>query len=207
MAKPCARKSLRRREKTLTFGVVFPFSSHRHLLRRWLAAHGIDAERDVRIVVVPPPQMVANLLAGHLDGFCAGDPWNSTAVRSNAGWITATSSKLDSLHPEKVLMVGVPEKDLRHGLSGALDYGHGRRETVADFCVFHRHKANEPSGEKTAWTLEAIRNSGLCPQPSLINFNLGRNIFRPDIFTEAVRLRDSHSTPELYESEQQFALA
>lgn len=94
-----------RREKIYTFGVVFSFSSHRHLLRRWFAAHGIDSERDVRIVVVPPPQMAANLKAGHLDGFCVGEPWNSAAVQSEAGWIAATSSELDSLHPEKVLMV------------------------------------------------------------------------------------------------------
>ena len=94
-----------RHEKIYTFGVVFPFSSHRHLLRRWFASHGIDSERDVRIVVVPPPQMVANLKAGHLDGFCVGEPWNSVAVQSGAGWIAATSSQLDSLHPEKVLMV------------------------------------------------------------------------------------------------------
>jgi ABC-type nitrate/sulfonate/bicarbonate transport system substrate-binding protein len=94
-----------RREKTYTFGVVFSFSSHRHLLRRWFAANGIDAERDVRIVVVPPPQMVTNLKAGHLDGFCAGEPWNSVAVQARAGWIAATSSEMDSLHPEKALMV------------------------------------------------------------------------------------------------------
>jgi ABC-type nitrate/sulfonate/bicarbonate transport system substrate-binding protein len=74
-------------------------------LRRWFASHGIDSERDVRIVVVPPPQMVANLKAGHLDGFCVGEPWNSVAVQSRAGWIAATSSELDALHPEKVLMV------------------------------------------------------------------------------------------------------
>jgi ABC-type nitrate/sulfonate/bicarbonate transport system substrate-binding protein len=94
-----------RREKIYTFGVVFPYSSHRHLLRGWLAAHGIDADRDVRIVVVPPPQMVANLKAGNLDGFCVGEPWNSVAVQSRTGWIAVTSSELDSLHPEKVLMV------------------------------------------------------------------------------------------------------
>lgn len=93
------------REKTFTFGVVFPYSSHRYLLRRWFATHGIDAEHDVRIVVVPPPQMVANLKAGHLDGFCVGEPWNSVAVKSHAGWIAATSSELDAQHPEKVLMV------------------------------------------------------------------------------------------------------
>lgn len=94
-----------RREKVFTFGAVFPFSSHRHLLRRWFSAHGIDPERDVRIVIVPPPQMVANLKAGNLDGFCVGEPWNSVAVQARVGWIAATSSELDALHPEKVLMV------------------------------------------------------------------------------------------------------
>jgi len=94
-----------RRQKTYTFGVVFSFSSHRHLLRRWFALHGIDSDREVRFVVLPPQQMVANLKAGHLDGFCAGEPWNSVAVRSQAGWIAATSPEVDALHPEKVLMV------------------------------------------------------------------------------------------------------
>ena len=94
-----------RNEKIYTFGAVFPFSSHRHLLRRWFAAHGIDPERDVRIVIVPPPQMVANLKAGNLDGFCAGEPWSSVAVQARAGWIVATSAQLDAMHPEKVLMV------------------------------------------------------------------------------------------------------
>jgi ABC-type nitrate/sulfonate/bicarbonate transport system substrate-binding protein len=94
-----------RREKIFTFGVVSPFSSHRHLLRQWLAANGIDPERDVRLVVVPPPQLVANLKAGNLDGFCCGEPWNSVAVRARAGWIVAASAELDPSHPEKVLMV------------------------------------------------------------------------------------------------------
>jgi len=94
-----------RREKIFTFGVVFPFSSHRQLLRDWLARYGIHPERDVRLVVVPPAQMVANLRAGHLDGFCAGEPWSSLAVHAKAGWIAGTSAEIDAGHPEKVLMV------------------------------------------------------------------------------------------------------
>ena len=94
-----------RGKRILTFGVVYPFSSHNFLLRDWLAASGINPERDVRLVVVPPPQMAANLKAGHLDGFCAGEPWNSVAVQSGAGWCVASSAELDPGHPEKVLMV------------------------------------------------------------------------------------------------------
>ena len=68
-------------------------------------AHGIDPERDVHMVVVPPPQMASNLKAGNLDGFCVGEPWNSAAVKSRAGWCVAVSAELAPGHPEKVLMV------------------------------------------------------------------------------------------------------
>jgi two-component system, oxyanion-binding sensor len=88
-----------------TFGVVFPFSSHNFLLRSWLRSVGIDPDRDVRIVVVPPPQMFPNLKAGNLDGYCVGEPWNSVAVMNRAGFVVATSNELVNRHPEKVLMV------------------------------------------------------------------------------------------------------
>jgi len=94
-----------RGERTLTFGVVSTLSSHHFLLRHWLGSAGIHPDRDVRIVVVPPPQMVANLKAGHLDGFCVGEPWNSVAVQERAGWCAATSAEVHPGHPEKVLMV------------------------------------------------------------------------------------------------------
>ena len=94
-----------RKTKTFTFGVVFSCSSHQFLLRGWLRAAGVDPDRDVRIVVVPPPQMVTNLRAGHLDGFCVGEPWNSVAVQAGIGWCVAASAELDPGHPEKVLMV------------------------------------------------------------------------------------------------------
>jgi ABC-type nitrate/sulfonate/bicarbonate transport system substrate-binding protein len=94
-----------RREKTFTFGAVAQFSSHHFLLRKWLTDSGIHPDRDVRIVIVPPPQMVANLKAGHLDGFCVGEPWNSVAVQSRVGCCVAVSAELAPGHPEKVLMV------------------------------------------------------------------------------------------------------
>ena len=76
-----------RRERVYVFGVVFAYSSHRILVCDWLRSAGLDPDRDVRIVVVPPPQLFRNLLAGTLDGYCVGDPWNSLAVRENAGLI------------------------------------------------------------------------------------------------------------------------
>jgi ABC-type nitrate/sulfonate/bicarbonate transport system substrate-binding protein len=89
----------------LTFGVVFRYSTHDFLLRKFLRVHGIDPERDVRIVIVPPAQMAGNLKVGNLDGFCVGEPWNSVAILQRAGWVVSTSNTIAPQHPEKVLMV------------------------------------------------------------------------------------------------------
>ncbi len=94
-----------RKKNLLTFGVVFPSSSHNFLLRQWLISGGIDLNRDVRIVVVPPPQMYVNLKAGNLDGYCVGEPWNSIAIQARAGWSVTASAQLAPGHPEKVLLV------------------------------------------------------------------------------------------------------
>jgi ABC-type nitrate/sulfonate/bicarbonate transport system substrate-binding protein len=99
------RKEIAESRELLTFGVVHPYSSHHVLLQNWLRTHGIEPGRDVRIVVVPPPQLHANLKAGHLDGYCVGEPWNSVAVMAKTGWCAAVSAELAPDHPEKVLMV------------------------------------------------------------------------------------------------------
>jgi ABC-type nitrate/sulfonate/bicarbonate transport system substrate-binding protein len=89
----------------MTFGVVYPHSTQLFILRDWLMKAGLVPERDYRIVVVPPPQMATHLRAGHLDGFCVGEPWASVAVRSGAGVIAALSADLAPGHAEKVLLV------------------------------------------------------------------------------------------------------
>jgi ABC-type nitrate/sulfonate/bicarbonate transport system substrate-binding protein len=99
------RQEIARGHRLFTFGVVHQYSAHSFLLRNWLRAHGIHPDRDVQIVVVPPAQVHANLRAGHLDGYCVGEPWNSLAVLSRTGWCVATSEELAPRHPEKVLMV------------------------------------------------------------------------------------------------------
>lgn len=99
------REHVRKSGSTITLGTVYQWSSHSVLLRLWLKSLGLELERDARVVVVPPSQMVANLRAGHLDGFCAGEPWNSLAVMSRTGWVVARSAELAPLHPEKVLMI------------------------------------------------------------------------------------------------------
>lgn len=87
----------------MTFGMVFPFSCHNYELRYWLAAGGLRPDRDVRLVVIPPPLIVESLKAGHIQGFCVGAPWNSIAVEEGLGRIVATKSQIWPRSPEKVL--------------------------------------------------------------------------------------------------------
>ena len=94
-----------RHDRTYVFGVVFAHSSHRIHICDWLRSGGIDPEKDVRVVVVPPPQLFRNLAAGTIDGYCVGDPWNSLAVREKIGWCPAISPDLAPGHAEKVVMV------------------------------------------------------------------------------------------------------
>jgi two-component system, oxyanion-binding sensor len=89
----------------LTFAVVFPFSTHTYLLRRFLQSGGIDPDKDVQIVVVPPSYMVDSMGQGLIDGFCVGSPWNSVAVAQGRGVIVALGSEICVDAPEKVLAV------------------------------------------------------------------------------------------------------
>jgi len=101
------RKVLDRRndETKLRFAVVHPHSSHNYELRYWLTACGIDPDRDVELVVIPPPLMRDALAAGRIDGYCVGEPWNSSAAILGIGHIVTTKSRIWQSSPEKVLGV------------------------------------------------------------------------------------------------------
>ncbi|MFL1415859.1 CmpA/NrtA family ABC transporter substrate-binding protein [Pseudomonas fildesensis] len=87
----------------LTFAQTFPTGTHAMWLYYWLASQGIHPLEDVNSVVVPPPQMVAHLQAGRIDGFCVGEPWSASAVKQNQGFTLATTQAIWPNHPEKVL--------------------------------------------------------------------------------------------------------
>ncbi|HLS98205.1 MAG TPA: CmpA/NrtA family ABC transporter substrate-binding protein [Porticoccaceae bacterium] len=89
----------------LTFATVHAFSTHSFQLRLWLKAGGIDPDRDVRIIVLPPEQMCDSLARGIIDGFCVGEPWNSVAVQQGIGVVAATGHDIWNNAPEKVLGV------------------------------------------------------------------------------------------------------
>ena len=92
-------------DKVHTFAMVHPASMHNLLLRYWFASGGIDPDWDVSLATVPPPQMVSNLKAGNIDGYCVGEPWNSRAVQEGIGTVIATDLDLFPGHVEKVLGV------------------------------------------------------------------------------------------------------
>jgi nitrate/nitrite transport system substrate-binding protein len=83
--------------------VTFPGGTHDLWMRYWLAAGGIDPDKDVETIVVPPPQMVANMKVGTMDAFCVGEPWNAQLVSQGIGYTAVTTGELWSKHPEKSL--------------------------------------------------------------------------------------------------------
>ncbi|MFK4770454.1 CmpA/NrtA family ABC transporter substrate-binding protein [Rhizobium sp. ZW T2_16] len=84
-------------------GVTYPFSSHNYEFRYWLAAGGIDPDRDVKLVVVPPSMTSDALAAGAIDGFCVGAPWNMVASERGVGRIVAAKQDIWPSAPEKVV--------------------------------------------------------------------------------------------------------
>jgi nitrate/nitrite transport system substrate-binding protein len=91
-------------KKTVAFAMTFPGGTHDVWLRYWLAAAGID-QNTVKIITIPPPQMVANMKVGNMDGFCVGEPWNGVAAQQNIGYTHITTQDIWKHHPEKALVV------------------------------------------------------------------------------------------------------
>lgn len=104
----------------LVFAAVFRYSCHYYQLRYWMEAGGIDTERDVRIVVLPPTQMVENLRLKHIDGYCVGEPWNSVAVRLGIGRCLVSGYEIWQNAPEKVLGVTADWQERFPGTHAAL---------------------------------------------------------------------------------------
>ena len=86
-----------------TFAQTFPTGTHAMWLYYWLASAGINPMKDAKVITVPPPQMVANMRVGNMDGFCVGEPWNHRAIIDGIGITAATTQEVWKDHPEKVL--------------------------------------------------------------------------------------------------------
>lgn len=90
-------------KKTVTFAMTFPGGTHDLWLRYWLAAAGVD-QRAVKVITIPPPQMVANMKVGNMDGYSVGEPWNGVAVQQGIGTTQISSQDIWKHHPEKALV-------------------------------------------------------------------------------------------------------
>lgn len=90
-------------KRDYTFAQTFPTGTHAMWLYYWLASHGINPLSDIKTITVPPPQMVANMRVGNMDGFCVGEPWNARAIHDKIGFTAATTQDIWKDHPEKVL--------------------------------------------------------------------------------------------------------
>ncbi|MEB3361742.1 MAG: CmpA/NrtA family ABC transporter substrate-binding protein, partial [Synechococcaceae cyanobacterium] len=87
--------------KKFKAAVTFPGGTHDLWMRYWLAANGLDPNKDADLVVIPPPQMVANMQTGTMDTFCVGEPWNQRLVNKKLGYTAAITGELWKNHPEK----------------------------------------------------------------------------------------------------------
>ncbi|MHC3993920.1 CmpA/NrtA family ABC transporter substrate-binding protein [Thiomicrolovo sp. ZZH C-3] len=87
----------------LSFGMVHPVSTHNYELRYWMASSGIEPDRDATIKPFPPPTMPSNLIAGNIEGYCVGEPWNERIVLKKKGSTLVTNYDIWNNNPEKVL--------------------------------------------------------------------------------------------------------
>ncbi|MBU2865242.1 ABC transporter substrate-binding protein [Reinekea forsetii] len=165
-----------RNKKSLRFAMVYPYSSHHYLLRDWLAQANINPDIDVKIVVVPPVNMLTYLKEDIVDGYCVGEPWNSLAMEQGIGQMVTTGYDLWGNIPEKVLGVNehwanqYPDKHFKiiralHSACQWIDTDNHREELLNILsqphylnCTVAQLKygfvSKKPQGEVT-WPLEA----------------------------------------------------
>lgn len=87
--------------KSIKAAMTFPGGTHDLWIRYWLAAGGIDPDKDIETIVVPPAQMVANMKVGTMDCFCVCEPWNLQLIHQQIGYTAITTGELWDKHPEK----------------------------------------------------------------------------------------------------------
>jgi nitrate/nitrite transport system substrate-binding protein len=96
-------KLIKTDKREFTFAQTFPTGTHAMWLYYWLATYGIHPMQDVKVITVPPPQMVANMKVGNMDGYCVGEPWGARAIADKIGFTGVTTQDIWQDHPEKVL--------------------------------------------------------------------------------------------------------
>lgn len=125
-----------------TIATVYPYSNHHYLLRFWLEKHGITPGRDINLIATPPTQMLDQLTAGAIDGYCVGEPWNSLAVIKDVGGILKTGNQIWGAHMEKVLSVTQAWASQHPQTYQALT------QAIYEACVWVENPVNHPEALK-----------------------------------------------------------
>jgi nitrate/nitrite transport system substrate-binding protein len=100
---PSLKALMAKEKREYTFAQTFPTGTHAMWIYYWLATYGINPFSDTKIITVPPPQMVANMRVGNMDGYCVGEPWNNRAIVDGIGFTAETTQGIWKDHPEKTL--------------------------------------------------------------------------------------------------------
>ena len=217
---------VRGRKDPVIFGIPFPYSCHAFLLRSWLQSGSVrrkDVLNRLRFVVVPPPQMAVNLRAGHLDGYCASEPWNIISSLDGSGKLVARSADIAPGHPEKVLMTTRRFAEERAGEHEALiavlveacafcEDPANRDQIVeilsqdwnldipakilrhAEGTCFHGPGVHLPDEAKARWVVDGLRD--LAPGVPHLDWKEAFASFRPDLYEKAMARRLSPTRTE-----------
>lgn len=198
-----------------TFAMVYPISTHHLELRAWLAAGGIDPDIEVRLAVVPPPQMVNQLSAGAIAGFCVGEPWGGLAAHMSLGRVVATSNDIFPDRVEKVLgvtqafaeanpttlstLIGALLKAVRFCEDTRAEVAHliapyvnvpvdvvARTLETEGFIRFHDGDRNLPLPAHALWLLGQMRRWGHVGE--LDDAAFAASVYRPDLTAKAAPL-------------------
>lgn len=156
--------------KGQTFAMTFPGGTHDAWLRYWLLAMGVSMGTP-KIIPIPPPQMVANMTAGNMNGYSVGEPWNAVAVDKGIGFTTIATQDIWTNHPEKALVVNADfaskrESELKEVMGAVLDA-----------CKYCDDEANIPNVAKTIGTPAIVNAKPADIEPRLLgDYDLGAGL-------------------------------
>jgi nitrate/nitrite transport system substrate-binding protein len=144
--------------------MTFPGGTHDCWLRYWLAAGGIDPDKDIETIVVPPPQMVANMKVGTMDCFCVGEPWNEQLKNQKIGYTALNTGEIWNKHPEKSFAMRADWVDAHPNATKALLMGVQEAQMWCD----------EPANRAELAQIVSGRQWFNCPVPDILPRLAGR---------------------------------
>jgi nitrate/nitrite transport system substrate-binding protein len=155
-------------EKEVTFAMTFPGGTHDLWLRNWMSLAGLN-QKAVKIITIPPPQMVANMKVGNMDGYCVGEPWGGVAVKQGIGFTQIASQDIWKDHPEKALVVNK-------------EFSTSRREdlkkvmkAILEACIWLDNPANRKKAAAIIGKAPYVNAPADVIEGRLMDYNLGCN--------------------------------